>query len=283
MGIIKTTRKFIYRFAEKYLKIHITPAHYYSPIPNLDEIDHNIHDKINDCIGMDFNEDKQIDFLNVISNKYLSEFKPSINTGLSEIDSFVLYSVIREFKPKTFIEIGSGETTKITLNALKKNKDENGVNFKFTAIEPYPKSYLYSLISDEFELIVDKVQNVNVEKFKNVDILFIDSSHVSKIGSDVNYEMLQILPVIKVGAIVHWHDIMIPVDYPKLWIEHGNMFWNETYMVQTFMMFNKSFRIIWAAKYMQIKQPNALKSKFSFFSPNDPNQQLSSFWVERIS
>jgi len=283
MSIKKTLKQSVFRFAERYLNIHITPVHFYSPIPKIAEIDDIIYSKINNCEGIDFNLDKQKEILNTISEKYLLEFIPTKNTGLSELDAFVLYSLIREKRPRVFIEIGSGETTKITLKALKKNQEEDGYKFKFTAIEPYPKVYLRNLISEEFELIEDKVQNVNVEKFKNTDVLFIDSSHVSKIGSDVNYEMLHILPVIKVGAIVHWHDIMLPGDYPKLWIEHGNMFWNESYMVQTFMMFNKSFKIIWAAKYMQLKHPNEIETKFSFFKPNDPDQQLSSFWIERIS
>ena len=130
---------------------------------------------------------------------------------------------------------------------------------------------------------VNKVQEIPLSVFQNADILFIDSSHVSKIGSDVNYEMLEIIPSMKLGSIIHWHDIMIPGDYPKSWLENNHIFWNESYMVHTFMLFNKAFKIIWASKYMQTKYPELLSQKFPFFSPDDSNQQMSSFWIERIA
>ena len=76
---------------------------------------------------------------------------------------------------------------------------------------------------------------MDIKILSQADILFIDSSHVAKIGSDVNSEILSIVPRLKVGALVHWHDIMIPVDYPKAWIESGSMFWNESYMVHSFL------------------------------------------------
>lgn len=132
-------------------------------------------------------------------------------------------------------------------------------------------------------MIEKKVQDVELKYFAEVDILFIDSSHVAKIGSDVNYEILQIVPQLKVGAVIHWHDIMIPSDYPRKWIESGAMFWNESYMVHAFMLNNNCFRIIWASKYMQIHYPDNLRDTFYYFTPNDPNQQLSSFWIERVS
>jgi hypothetical protein len=95
--------------------------------------------------------------------------------------------------------------------------------------------------------------------------------------------MFELLPRMKVGALIHWHDIMIPVDYPAEWIASGNMYWNESYMVQCFMMFNKSFRIIWPSKYMQVMAPGEMDNAFPFFRPNDPEEQLSSFWIERIA
>lgn len=204
------------------------------------------------------------------------------NTGLAKVDAFVLYSMIRGKKPKLMIEIGSGESTKISLKALNKNLEE-GNDYKFIAIEPYPRGYLKDLEDNRFSLKVSKVQDVETNYFSDADILFIDSSHVSKIGSDVNYEMMSILPIMKVGSLIHWHDIMIPVDYPETWIRDEKIFWNESYMVQNFMMFNKSFRIIWAAKYMQLNQSDTLRKVFPFFSSTDPEQQLSSFLIERIA
>lgn len=275
-------KKQTFRLAEKHLNVHITPVHFYSPIPNVSELKPDIFTKVNDCVGLELDIKNQLSYMNLIFPKYLKEYFPPVNGGLSQVDAFVLYAMIRNKKPKVLIEIGSGESTKISLSALGRNADE-GVVCHFTAIEPYPKIFLKKILSKNFNLIVGKVQDVDIEFLSQADILFIDSSHVAKIGSDVNYEILDIVPRLKVGALVHWHDIMIPIDYPKGWIDSGNMFWNESYMVHAFLLHNKCFRIIWASKYIQINYPDQLRNTFAYFNPGNPDQQLSSFWIERVS
>ncbi len=131
-------------------------------------------------------------------------------------------------------------------------------------------------------MIGRNLQEINIDLLKSADLLFIDSSHVSKIGSDVNYEILEIIPKLKVGAVVHWHDIMIPTNYWKRWIVDGNKFWNESYMVHAFMLFNSSYRLIWSSRYMQINRADELIRRFSYFNPEDDNQQITSFWIEKI-
>jgi hypothetical protein len=272
----------IIKFLNKFLKVHITPVNYYSPIPDINELSPDIFTKVNDCMGLSFDADSLQCFMENDCNKYLEEYFPVENSGLSKVDAFVLYVLIRERKPIKFVEIGSGESTKIALKALEKNKLD-GDFYSMTAIEPYPREYLKTIENSSFLLIEKKVQDVAISVFDNTDILFIDSSHVSKIGSDVNFEIFQVLPRMKVGSLIHWHDIMIPIDYPKSWIENGNMYWNESYMVQSFMMFNTSFKIYWPSKYMQVKFPQELKQHFPFFQPGNPSEQLSSFWIERIA
>lgn len=287
--MIKSTLKNIFsvlsrrtfRIAES-LGVHITPVHFYSPIPHVDSIDPSFYGKINNCAGLDFQEGLQSSFIEDVALKYVDEFTPIENTGLSKVDAYILYSMIRHKSPKLFVEIGSGESTKISLKALQANHAE-GTDFEYIAIEPYPKEYLRDIDLKNFSLMVKKVQDIPLSVFQNADILFIDSSHVSKFGSDVNYEMLEIVPSMKVGSIIHWHDIMIPGDYPRNWVEEKLIFWNESYIVHAFMMFNKTFKIIWASRYMQTKHSDLLSQKFSFFAPGDPDQQLSSFWIERVA
>ena len=274
-------KKIIFDFFQNFFKIHLTPVHFYSPIPDYRDIPLGFYDRQNPCIGIDFNLNNQLITLNKFHENYFEEYWPKYNSGLAMLDAFILYSFIRDKRPKIMIEIGSGESTKISIEALEKNL-KSGLDYKFIAIEPFPRKFLKDLKNENFLLVSSNVQDVEPSFFCEADILFIDSSHVSKICSDVNHEMLHILPLMKVGSVVHWHDIMIPGDYPENWIRNQKIFWNESYMVQTFMMFNASFRIIWAAKYLQLNQSEILKSKFSYFNPEDPNQQLSSFWIERI-
>ena len=272
----------VFKFFEKYFSLHITPAHFYSPIPTTHELGPDVYDKIFDCTGIDWNLSGQQANLEEFHAKYYNEYKPAVNIArFSQVDSFILYSFIRERKPARMIEIGSGESTKVSLAALDMNKKE-GSTCEFYAIEPYPEKFLRDIQSPEFTLISKKLQEVDIDLLTSADLLFIDSSHVSKIGSDVNYEILEILPRLKAGALIHWHDIVIPTNYWKRWIDSGNQFWNESYMVHSFMLFNNCFRVVWASRYMQINHSDKLRKYFSYFRPEDDNQQITSFWIKRV-
>ncbi len=269
----------IFIFFEKYFKIHITWANYYSPIPEISKLNKNDFGKIqSNALRLEKNKFKI--YLNQFE-KYLKEYKPSINPGLSRIDSFILFSIIRSQKPTKIVEIGSGFSTKVILSALDSNKTELNL-CKLISIEPYPKSFLKEIERSDFQLLTKKIQDIDLDLFKDVDILFIDSSHVSKFNSDVNTEIFQIIPKLKKGAYIHWHDIMIPNDYPEYWIKDGNKFWNESYLVHAFMLFNESFEILWPSRFMQDYHPEILKEFFQKFDPDNLDDQLSSFWIRRI-
>lgn len=279
--LVRTIAKTLFRFTERRLGVHITPVHYYSPIPDVGRLPKKVFDEVNDCRGLEFHHAEQHRNLEHVFSEYLEEFLPEANSGLSQVDAFILYSLIRLKKPRVLIEIGSGESTKVSLSALMMNR-KDGIHSRFVAIEPFPRDFLRAIDEKSFQLIESKVQDVPLSTFADADILFIDSSHVSKIGSDVNYEIFNIIPRLKVGALVHWHDIMIPADYPRVWIETGRMFWNESYVVHAFMLYNKSFRVIWASRYMQLNDAERLARIFPYFKPENPDQQLSSFWIERV-
>lgn len=270
----------IFRALEKHFKVHILPVHFYSPVPCVSELSDKVFDEVSDCTGLAMRDQQQIDFLDQIWSGFGHEFQPQANTGLSKLDAFILYAMIRANKPQKMIEVGSGESTAIALQALRKNREE-GHGFHFSAIEPYPNPKLLALTDPDFRLVKSKVQEVTVSAVVDTDLLFIDSSHVSKIGSDVNHEILKLVPHLKVGAIVHWHDIMIPAEYPKSWIDKGT-FWNESYMVHAFMLHNQCFEVVWAARYMQLKHASVLSQKIDYFEPDNQDQQLSSFWIRRV-
>jgi predicted O-methyltransferase YrrM len=278
--LANNTRRALFRLAEKFLRIHMTPVHFYSPIPDVGGLSDDHFGRVRECVGLDFRTSEQLVRLDQTFSRYAREYTPPVNSGLSRVDALALYAMIRDRKPGLLIEIGSGESTKISLSAIRKNEEE-GHRGRMVAIEPYPQAYLRG-IDHRLELIEEKVQELSADFLAQADVLFIDSSHVSKIGSDVNFEILEVLPKLRVGTLVHWHDIMIPTEYPRAWIEHGNMFWNESYLVHAFMLFNDSFRTVWASKYMQLTHPDRLHQVFPYFEPTDPDQQLSSFWIERV-
>ena len=164
-----------------------------------------------------------------------------------------------------------------SLEALKKNREE-GFPFKFYSVEPFPGRGLKQIHDEDFELIERRLQEIEIGLLSCADVFFIDSSHVSKIDSDVNYEILEVIPSLKTGSMVHWHDIVMPQNYWKEWIDDGNMFWNESYMVHSFMLYNNSFKVSWAARYMQINHGAELEKAFDFMKAD---HRLTSFWIRR--
>ncbi len=237
------------------------PGHYYSPIVSIEEIKKkegeifSIKDK--NIPGIDLNEDEQIRLLHELAVNYDSiTFKSEKQDGLryyynnnlySYSDAIFLNLVIRHFKPKSIIEIGSGYSSAVML-------DTNDIYFdhsiKLTFIEPYPER-LYSLFKPgDFEnhtTIVSNLQDTSLDRYKELnenDILFIDSTHVSKANSDVNKIFFEILPILKKGVLVHFHDIFYPFEYPKEWVLGWKGFgWNEDYVLRAFLMYNGQFKI----------------------------------------
>lgn len=204
--------------------------------------------------------------------------------GFESVDGEVLYCMIRHFKPKKIFEIGSGNSTYLFAQAILKNKEEhNDYECELVAIEPYPNNILKTGFAGLSKLIPKKVQDISLSEFKKLtenDILFIDSSHVLKIGSDVQYEYLEILPRLKKGVLVHLHDIFLPAEYPKEWVLKDYRFWTEQYLLQAFLAFNDSFEVIWAGSYMHLKHPDKLEVAFSSYRRNE--RWPGSFWIRKI-
>lgn len=163
------------------------------------------------------------------------------------MDGDVLYLMVRHLKPRRMIEIGSGYSTLAAGAALVKNAEETGVVCDFTAIEPYPGKHISSGVPGLTTLLPKPVQAINLDTFASLeenDILFIDSTHVVMIDSDVVYEVLEILPRLRPGVVVHFHDIFLPYDYPENWIRSWGFFWNEAYMLQAFLAHNDRFEVM---------------------------------------
>ena len=132
------------------------------------------------------------------------------------------------------------------------------------------------------QLVLSKIQDVPLSEFCSLeenDILFIDSSHVLKVGSDVQHEYLEILPRLKKGVIVHCHDIFLPEEYPKNWVLNNYVFWNEQYLLQAFLSFNESFKVLWAGNYMHLMHSDKLEQIFSSYKKD--KVMPGSFWMAK--
>jgi Methyltransferase domain len=242
------------------------PGHFYSPIPSIEEIkkrEKEIFGIPENVAGIDLNVGGQLALLGEFK-KYFGDipFGPHIgkksrfdfqNPSYSHGDAIILYSMIRHLRPKRIIEIGSGHSSCITLDTNERFF-ENAISCTF--IEPYPE-LLLSLIRDadkeKIELVPHDLQDVEMSMFSELtasDILFIDSTHVSKVGSDVNYIFFKLLPSLDNGVVIHFHDIFYPFEYPKEWFYEGSA-WNEAYLLRAFLQNNNAYQIQFFNSYFQ--------------------------------
>lgn len=247
---------------------YVPPGHFYSPVPSVKEVLERKSDIFNlkkPIPSIDLNQIEQFELLNELK-KFYGEIPFPVNrkqgsryffsnTRFSYSDAVILYSMIRYHKPSRIIEVGSGYSSAVTL-------DTNDLFFdgsiKCTFIEPYP-NVLHSLLLDKdknnSKLVIREnfVQDIEIGVFKTLgenDILFIDSSHVARIGSDVCFLLFEVLPVLKPGVIVHFHDIFNQFEYPIEWIKEGRA-WNEAYILRAFLQYNDDFKIIIFSDYLE--------------------------------
>jgi hypothetical protein len=276
--------------------IHVVPNHFYEPVPDTRNIPEGFWNAPSDLAGLDMREGTQLNLLQEFCGKYKPEYEQLQNSAAAgangfsfanksfgPVDAEILYCMIRHFNPRTVVEIGSGNSTLVSSMAILKNGQESGATAKLIAIEPYPNAVLEKGFPGLTRLIKAPVQSVPLTEFEALeenDILFIDSSHVLKEGSDVQFEFLQIVPRLKRGTIVHFHDIFLPFPYPRSWVVDELRFWNEQYLLQALLAFNHSFEVLWAGNYLNHRHPQALQQAFpSWTSETAPG----SFWIRRTA
>lgn len=275
------------RFLEGY-GIHVTRAHFYQPIPDARDLSDDLWARPSAMTGVDLNEAAQRQLLSEVFPLYQTEydnfshasagedFTYHFNNGLFDgIDPLVLYCLVRHFRPRLILEIGSGFSSRVFVQALAKN----GTG-ELVCVEPYPSASLKQGLVGAGCLIESKVQQLNVEWFERLqanDVLFIDSSHVVKIGSDVNYLFLEILPRLNPGVLVHIHDIFLPSEMPRDWVLEKRIFWNEQYLLHAFLLHNSAFEVIFASNLMEQRYSQELRATF----PRALWWGGGSFWIRR--
>lgn len=278
------------------LGVHVVPNHFYQPIPDTRTLNDELWQKPSDLPGLELNDEGQLALLGEFAARYKNEYESFprqktttahqyyVENGQFEsVDGEVLYCMIRHFKPRRIFEIGSGNSTYLSAQAILKNREESGEACELTAFEPYPNEVLRAGFPGLTNLVAGKAQEIPFDKFEELgenDILFIDSSHVLKIGSDVQYEYLEVLPRLRKGVIVHVHDIFLPAEYPRKWVMESRTFWNEQYLLRAFLTFNDTFEVLWGGSYMHLTHPDKLEAAFSSYTRE--TRWPGSFWMRRV-
>ena len=269
---------------------HVTPVHFYKPIPDTQSLPDTLWKQPSGLPGIQMNESAQLELLRKDFPRFRNEYEqlPTRSSGKESrfyvnntlfggVDALVAYCMVRHFQPRLVIEVGSGFSSLVLGEAAQKNKSS-----ELICIEPFPRKFLREGFPGLRSLIEKKVQDIELEFFLQLesgDVLFIDSSHTVKIGSDVNYLFLEVLPRLRPGVIVHVHDIFLPFEYRRDWVLDELRFWNEQYLLQAFLQFNSEFEVLMANSYLNHYYQEDLKAAF-------PILDLwlgGSFWMRRKS
>jgi hypothetical protein len=277
----------IFPFWEKH-GFHVTPVHFYQPIPDTRSLPDALWNTPSELVGIDMNDSFQLDLLRKHFPKFRDEYEPSSTTPTGEpthfyaekgpfrgVDAIVAHCMVRYYQPRLIIEIGAGVSSLVLGKAALKNN-----HGALICIEPFPQEVLKQGGPGLHSLIEKKVQDVGLDFFSQLgsgDILFIDSSHTVKIGGDVNYLFLEVLPRLNPGVIVHVHDIFFPFDYRRDWVMEEFRFWTEQYLLQAFLSFNSQFEVLMANRYLSYNYRKNLKAVF----PRLPALGGGSFWMRR--
>ena len=261
---------------------HVTPVHFHQPIPDTRELPETLWKQPSDLVGINVNDARQLDLLRNHLTKFRDEYDnlpveppPGQRRPFHGVDALVAYCMVRHFQPRLIIEVGSGFSSLVLGQAAAKSK-----NSALICIDPFPRDFLRDGLPGLQSLIAKKVQDIDLEFFSQLqsgDILFIDSSHTVKIGGDVNYLFLEVLPRLKSGVIVHVHDIFLPLEYRRDWVLDEFRFWNEQYLLQAFLTFNSEFDVLLANSYLNHNHQEDLKAAF----PNLSSWASGSFWMQR--
>lgn len=274
---------------------------FYSPLPDVADLKKNRARwaKPSPLKGVKYDLEQMLAYWQNLAEKYQKEYtelpkyednkKAGFGVGFTRVDSRTLYYMLRELKPKKYLEIGSGLSTYYTYLASQKNTTIDNSSTDIKCIEPYPFDKLKTI--ENIELTIDFVQNVPISKFEELeegDVLFIDSSHAAKIDSDVNYEILDILPSLKKGVYIHIHDIPFPYNYPypeDLYIFNRQwpQLWNEPAFVQAFLSFNDTFEVVLSVPLLKFHFDEKIKQTLPDFKNEMIYQNaIGSLWLKKI-
>ena len=271
------------------LGYHVRPIHYYEPLPDFRAITADAAERRRVSPAIDFDLDGQRRLLARLGSEFGGELRSVTqfdfaNAYFAGPDAAIYYALIRDLRPARVIEIGSGMSTRIAALALEKNR-RDGHDGELVCIEPFPQPRLTANMP-RVTLVQQRVEDVPLEYFDSLgvnDMLFIDSSHAVKFGGDVCREYLEILPRLKPGVWIHVHDVFFPRDYPAEWLIERRWAFNEQYLLEAFLAFNRSFAVRAAVHWLWLEHRDSMLAAWPATVVQGAERHApSSFWMARV-
>ena len=272
----------------------VLPGHFYSPFPDLAEFDEQVDRLLSpdaEPAAINLREVEQLQLFHQLAGllddlpfpvERDDEFRYYFdNPAYSWSDGLVLHAMLRHVRPRRVVEVGSGYSSAMLLDTTERWL---GSDVELTFVEPYSE-LLRSLLrpgDDERVTILDVgVQRVDLDVFSRLqagDVLFIDSTHVVKAGSNVNHLFFEVLPALAAGVVVHLHDIFFPFEYPAEWVREGRA-WQEGYLLRAFLMYNDAFRIEWFQSMMWARHRAEIEARVPAMARN-PGGNV---WLRKVA
>jgi hypothetical protein len=294
-----------FEFFQK-LRINVSKNYHYSPIPDVRSLQkNNVWEQETKLHGIELREFEQLEQIERIVPQYRAECQFPIestpvpyqyymrNGTYGWLCAVLYHSLIRHYKPRRIIELGAGRSTYISARASVLNQ-ENGVHTELIAVDPFPGTVLQKGFPGLSQVLVQRAEDLSPDFFADLsdgDILFIDSTHTVKIGGDVTFLFLEVLPRLKPGVLVHIHDIFWPRNYPKKFVLDRHYFWAEQYLLQAFLAFNDHFKILWCGSYLAEKFPEHIRAIFPLPAGIPDEETMlqyglhyssNSFWMQKV-
>jgi hypothetical protein len=277
------------------------PVHFYSPVPDYADLEKRlVWDRRSKLAGIDFCTEAQLALMAKLGRRYGAEcdwpLHPTGNPYEFAVDnpeaSFSygcaasLHCILRNFRPTRVIEVGSGNSSFVIAAALQRNKSEGQPSVEYTIVDPYPREVICQGLPMLSRLVQERVECLDPSLFEQLsenDVLFVDSGHTVRIGGDVNYLILDVLPRLAPGVIVHFHDIPLPYEYSKAYATNPTfrMLWTESYLLQAFLACNAEFEILLAMAYLMAEHQQAFRTAFPHYDPQTHRAGSGSFWIRR--
>jgi Methyltransferase domain len=264
---------------------------YYSPIPDLRGLPAEIWSEADPMRGIRFDLDAQVAFLDEELSESLREFAPDDTVGPEYSynvhnvsyplpDARLLFAFVRQVRPQSIVELGSGQTSRVIAQACRMN-EADGHETTYRAFDPFPIA-IDANLPGLTDLVRIDAQSVPEEVFTGLrsgDVLFVDTTHTVKLGSEVNRIVLRLLPLLATGVLVHFHDICLPYEYPRYLFEDYALYWAEQYLLQAFLCMNPSFEVLCAVHALCRDRPKAATTA----GLADEGQSGGAFWIRRKS
>jgi len=267
------------------LDLHVLPKHYYSPVPDHTWLRRNRHlwsGRLG-LQGIEWDLDDQLRWLTQICGPYYDEVRglETFNNATSQewgpgygpIESQVLHCAIRSLAPRRIVEIGSGVSTACMLSASAMNEQEGRTRAELVCIEPFPTPAFRRLIGGREDvrhvaMTCQAVPQTLFDELEAGDVLFIDSSHSVKTGSDVLRIYLEILPRLRPGVLIHIHDVFLPYAYPRDTL-NSYFGWQETALLAALLTGNRRFWICACLSGLHYDRRTELRNILSDYTPQD--------------